>query len=111
MTDDGLTETQRAFLSAQYHREAFTDMSPADINRLDMSKYARLTGRQTPVQAAIQAAENQPPGRPRETPAAPPSPAPGPQGTDFASLGMAEYGRVRDQLGIGRSASARGLFD
>ena len=36
-----------------------TGLTDAEILQLDMEEYARLTGRQTPVQAAIQALDVQ----------------------------------------------------
>jgi hypothetical protein len=101
---DGLTPTQRAWLDSQHHREAFEDLSAADINRMDFATYARLTGRTLTVTpeptAPPQAvAEAQHPAHSVEHP-----------GIDFAQLSMSEYKRVREHLGIGRSPSARGIF-
>lgn len=113
MTDDGLTETQRAFLQSQYHREAFEDMSAADINRMDMSTYARLTGRATLGYAVAQVVETAPPGMPRQAvPAQIVPQAPTPEGIDFANLSMSDYAALRGQLGIGhRGEYGRGALD
>jgi hypothetical protein len=45
--NDGLTDTQRAFLASREHAADFEDMSAQDINRMSMADYGRLTGRQT----------------------------------------------------------------
>lgn len=107
---DGLTPLGAAFLTASQLREAIEDLSPAEINKLSMSDYAAIRQRAglDPIHPFSGAYAPEPPWGARQAPAEIPQQDPG---VDFASLGMAEYGRVRDQLGIGRSPSARGLFD
>ena len=112
MTDDGLTPTQRAFLSASQLREAVEDLSAADINRMSFSEYARIRGRAglPGVDPFAKAYAPEPSGRPRQAQGHP-GQDPQPEPIDIQAMGMAEYRRVREQLGIGRSPSARGLFD
>jgi hypothetical protein len=108
----GLTPTQEAWLRAQRMRETFSGFTAHEIETMPMDEFARMTGREF---GSIEPVE--PPGGPvpaavhpgREQPEA--VTAAQHQGTDFHVMSMAEYGRARDQLGIGRSPSARGLFD
>lgn len=104
--NDGLTPTRRAWLDSQHHREAFEGLSAADINRMDFATYARLAGRTLAVTPE--------PTAPPQTVATAQHPAHSVEqspGIDFSQLSMSQYRRVREQLGIGQSASARGLFD
>ena len=82
---------------------------------MPLDEFARLAGRQTIGQAATQAFETEPPGRPRQAVAEaqtpPQAPAPGPVGTDFQSMGMAEYAAIRNQYIRPASGTRRGLFD
>lgn len=110
---DGFTALGEAFLAASQLREATEDLSAQEINRLPMADYAKIRER-AGLPAADPFAEAyapEPPGRPREAPAptqtAPPAPGP----IDVQAMGMQEYKQLRDRLGIGRSASDRGLFD
>jgi hypothetical protein len=114
MIDDGLTPTQRAFLQSQYSRETFGDLSPAEINALDMADYAARTGRNLGVTAEV--AGSVPPGTPRQSPEQTPGmPAPAPQqpqGIDVGSMSMEQYAQLRGQLGVGRGQKeGRGIFD
>lgn len=104
MTDDGLTPTQRAFLQSQYHRGAFEDMSAADINRLDIATFARLTGREFVIEPV------EPPGRPRQAQGHP-GQDPQPEPIDIQAMGMAEYAAIRDRYIRPSSGTGRGLFD
>ena len=101
---DGLTPTQRAWLDSQHHREAFEDLSAADINRMDFAAYARLTGRTLSVTPE--------PTAPPQTVAAVQHPAHSVEhpAIDFSQLSMSEYSRVRERLGIGSRPSARGIL-
>lgn len=113
MTDDGLTPTQRAFLSASQLREAVEDLSAQEINALDLSTYARIRERAgLPAIDPFSEAYTTPPGRPR-TAQAPEAVAPQPQdqGTDFRSMGMAEYAAIRNRYIRPSSGTGRGLFD
>jgi len=84
--------------------EAFEDLTPQQINDMDLGTYAKLTGRSLKV-AAEPVAE--PPAAPdgafTETVEAP-------QRIDLANMDMATYTQFRHEAGIGRSASARGIF-
>lgn len=112
MTDDGLTETQRAFLSASQLREAVEDLSPADINRMKFSDYNKI--RQAaglPGIDPFSEAYAAPPGRPR-TAQDPGAVAPEPQDPgDFSQLSMAEYAAIRNRYIRPSSGTGRGLFD
>lgn len=111
MTTDGLTPLGAAFLSASELREAFEDMSAAEINRLPMTEYAKIR-----EAAGLPAADPfseayapEPPGRPRQ-PAPTQAGLPAPQDPDFSKLGMAEYAAVRDHYIRPSSGAGRGIF-
>jgi hypothetical protein len=67
-----------AFFSAQQYREAVEDLTPAQINKLSVNDYARLTGRPTPAEAALKAIYGEPapvpPGEPEGNPPPPEEP-------------------------------------
>lgn len=76
-SDDGLTPVQRAFLASREHAGVFSDMDAAQIERLDMATFARMTGREfgfVPVRdsmsspEAVQANAAVPPQQPAEKP-------------------------------------------
>jgi hypothetical protein len=80
-----------------------TGLSAEDILRMPADEYARATGRRTPSQVAVAALgyDEPVPGIPRQEQAPqPPAPVQEPQGTDIASMTMAEYEAVRGQLGV-----------
>lgn len=118
MTYDGLTETQRAWLDSQHNREAFADLSAAEINKLSFTEFARRTGRPSFAESAVAsldaAYEAQ---HARQSSASAPAPAqstPAPQqpGIDIGAMDMDQYAQVRDQLGMGQGSQyGRGIFD
>lgn len=112
MTDDGLTPTQRAFLSASQLREAVEDLSAAEINRLPMTDYAKLRERAglPAVDPFADVYAPALPGRPRMA-QAPDAQAPEPQDPgDFSQLSMAEYAAIRDRYIRPSSGTGRGIF-
>jgi hypothetical protein len=103
-----------AYVYGQQHSEAFEDMSATQINALPVAEYARRTGRSIKVEPEP-VAEAVPVSAPGQDPAGviaaqhPPHATEDP-GTDFQAITMDEYSQIRDQIGIGRSPSARGIF-
>jgi hypothetical protein len=93
---------------AAYRVQAETGLSARELAEMDMDEYARVTGRQTPVQAALQALEAQRSGVAPQAPERPQEPAQQSQGIDVASMDMGAYAALRDQLGIGRGDA--GMF-
>lgn len=110
---NGLTPRGEAFLAASQLRESFEDMSAQEINALPMTDYGRIreAAGLPPVDPFDAVYKDVPPGCSRQAQEPQTAPDEAQHRTDFSALSMAEYGRVRDQLGIGRSPSARGLFD
>lgn len=103
---DGLTDTQRAFLSSREHAADFEDMSAQDINRMSFADYARRTGRPT-LAESIAAAAQSPPSAQRAP--APAQAAPdAPEQPDVASMGWAEYAAYRQSSGLAER-SAEGM--
>jgi hypothetical protein len=88
MTDnhDPLGPLGQAFLTSQSAREAFADLSVAEINALPMAEYARLTGRENPATAAHRSLYDES-ARPVPTRAAPPVPV-APQAPHEAAPGL-----------------------
>ena len=87
-----------------YQRIAETGLSAAELLALPLDEYGRLTGRSLKFQPEPVA---EPPAAPQSAAQTPES---GPQGVDVASMDMAQYAEFRHAAGIGRSASARGIF-
>jgi hypothetical protein len=113
MTDDRPLLIE-AWLTGQAHREAFEDMSAAQISALPVSQYARLTGREfkitaepVPEPALVSAPGQDPAG---VMAAQHPQHATEDPGEDFQNMTMSQYEQIRGQIGIGRSASARGIL-
>lgn len=95
-----------------YQRIADTGLSFRELAEMDMTEYARVTGRPTPVEAAIAAldtqhAANQTPQTPRPSPAVPDAGQP----VDISSLSVDEYAALRDQFGVHGQREGRGIFD
>ncbi|MGH3275466.1 MAG: hypothetical protein ACRDNZ_14235 [Streptosporangiaceae bacterium] len=110
---DGITPRLSAWLDASKLKDHFGDMSAAEINALNFTEYSKIR-EAAGLPAADPFAEAyapEPPGRPREA-----HPGQAPQAVPehalgIKAMGMSEYTELREHLGIGRSASARGLFD
>lgn len=97
-----------------HQRLAETGLSVVELLSMDMSEYARVTGRPTVGQLAAQAHDVEPPGSPRQemAPQVPQESVGIPRGIDVAALDMDEYAAVRGQLGMGVShQEGRGIFD
>jgi hypothetical protein len=113
-----MSEPTYAWLNARsvYESEALADLSAAELNRMSMSEYRRhrvqagLEDTPSPYQAvygstASTGAQSQPQAQ-----------APQQSGQEGISLdqlramSMAEYKELRGEIGIGQSASNRGLF-
>lgn len=83
---DELQPRLAAYLNSQAKREAFEDMSAADINRMDMGEFARRMGHRTLGEVAQDASVYAtPPGRPRQAPAAPAPQQTAPAGLDLTN--------------------------
>ena len=96
-----------------------TGLTPAEQVALPLGEWSRLAYGRTPAQGALQALNSPdepldgPPGQdPAGVMAAqhPEHTAEDP-GVDFRQMTLDEYALVREQLGVGRSMSARGIFD
>jgi hypothetical protein len=99
MTFDGLTETQRAFLSSRVLAADFEDLSAQDINRMSYTEWAARTGRPSLGEIAAQTvAGNQTPGPPAS------QPAPGQpvilQAPDVAAMDWQAYAQWRMASGL-----------
>jgi hypothetical protein len=102
-----------AWLRAQQMTETLSGFTAREIETMPLDEYARLTGREFGViePAAPPAEPSQPGQDPAGVMAAQhPEHATEDPGVDFRNLTMRQYERVREQLGIGRSASARGIL-
>ena len=103
-----------------YRIMAETGLSARELAEMDMTEYARLTGRPTPAQAALAALDAQ-----HQQEAAVTSPfagqdaqdvsgqqaAPEPPGIDLASMDMATYAQMRGQLGVGGREYGVGIMN
>jgi hypothetical protein len=106
-----LTPRGEAFLAASRLASDYElgDLSPQEINKLDMASYAKIRKRAglDPIDPFEVAYAPEVPGRPRqEAPAPDQDPV-----TEFQNMSMAEYEQLRNRLGIGRSPADRGLFE
>jgi hypothetical protein len=98
---------------------AETGLTAAELARLPMDEYARLTNRPTPTQAALAALDaqyerqeaQQAPRSPQAPQSAPEAPQEQPPGIDLASMDMRAYAAFRQQYGIGTSPGNRGILD
>lgn len=100
--DDAIGPLGQAFLASQSAREAFEDLSAAEINALPMAEYARLTGRSLHGRPARPATGDTSPATPN-VPAAVSEAAPG---IDFNDLPYEEQRRI---AGIGQHVDT-GIF-
>jgi hypothetical protein len=101
---DGLTDTQRAFLSSRALAADFEDMSAQDINRMSFDEWAARTGRATVSEIAAQAHAYAPPSAQRAP--APAQAAPdAPQQPDVAAMSWQEYAAYRESSGLAQRSS------
>ena len=98
MTYDGLTETQRAFLSSRHLTEAVEDLSAADINRMSMTDYREIRHRAGLPDVDPFATAYAPAEPPRQAPA--PAQQPAPEAPDVAAMDWAEYAAYREASGL-----------
>ena len=112
MADDGLTPTQRAFLSASQLREAAEDLSAADINRMSFSDYSKIreAAGLPGIDPYTDVYSPEPPGRPRSA-QGDPGQDPQPEPVDIQAMGMAEYAAIRNRYIRPSFGTGRGLFD
>jgi hypothetical protein len=66
--DDGLTENQRAFLSAREHQDVVSHFTAREIEQMPFDEFARLTGRTFGVTPIGSPAPQQPPAPVQEQP-------------------------------------------
>ena len=101
-----------------YRLLAETGLSVRELLDMDMSEFARLTGRETPSQVAARvAAELYPqPAQPQvpvtESYSAESALLPGPEspGVDAAPIDMKAYSAFRHQIGLDKAGQDQGIF-